>query len=70
MNKNISHQLIKSGVDKDKSIVCPNAIDNLPILNSLKNNNKNDELVIGAIGRLVEKKVLIEFIESIKILKT
>ena len=69
VNKTISKQLIKSGVDKDKSIVCPNAIDKLPILNTLKNNNKNDELVIGAMGRLVEKKGFDIFIESIKILQ-
>tara|TARA_B100000287_G_scaffold127685_1_gene119705 strand:+ start:949 stop:2010 length:1062 start_codon:yes stop_codon:yes gene_type:complete len=69
VNKNISHQLIKSGINADKCMVCPNAIINLPAIpkSSIKTNNK--VIVIGAIGRLVKKKGFEEFIESIKILR-
>ena len=67
INKNMKNQLIKFGLESSKSILCPNAILNLPNANLTK--NKTQIPMIGAIGRMVEKKGFFDFINALKILK-
>ena len=67
VNKNIILELVNSGIDKNKCIYCPNVLVNLPNINP-KLINKNN-IVIGALGRMVEKKGFYDYIDALKILK-
>ena len=67
VNKNINTQLINSGVSKNKCVYCPNVLLSLPDLSKDQKPNKN--IVIGALGRMVEKKGFFDFIDALKILK-
>jgi len=67
VNKTIILELINSGIKKNKCIYCPNVLVDLPDINP-KLINKNN-IVIGALGRMVEKKGFYDYIDALKILK-
>ena len=67
VNKTIISDLINFGIDKNRCIYCPNVLLKLPNID-LKDVNKNN-IIIGALGRMVEKKGFYDFIDALKILK-
>lgn len=67
VNKMINKQLENYGVSKNKCVYCPNVLLNLPRLN--KSYKPNKKVVIGALGRMVDKKGFFDFIDALKILK-
>ena len=67
VNKTIILELINFGINKNKCIYCPNVLVNLPnVKPKLINKNK---IVIGALGRMVEKKGFYDYIDALKIIK-
>jgi len=69
VNKTINNQLIKSGIDKSKCLVCVNSLLSLPDIDAINELKDKEEIKIGVIGRFVKKKGFEDFIEAIKILK-
>ena len=67
VNNKINDQLITLGVNKNRCVYCPNVLIDLP---DFKINNVSEKkIVIGALGRMVDKKGFFDFIEALKILK-
>lgn len=67
VNKNIISDLVDFGIDKNRCIYCPNVLLKLPNV-KFKDIDKNN-IVIGALGRMVEKKGFYDFIDALKIIK-
>jgi glycosyltransferase involved in cell wall biosynthesis len=67
VNNKINDQLINLGVSKKICVYCPNVLIDIP---DFKINNVSEKkIVIGALGRMVDKKGFFDFIEALKILK-
>jgi glycosyltransferase involved in cell wall biosynthesis len=67
VNHIINDQLIDLGVSKNKCVYCPNVLIDLPEFKLKNFSSKN--IVIGALGRMVDKKGFYDFITALKILK-
>lgn len=67
VNKKIISELINFGVDKNKCIYCPNVLVEMPNIKPKNISKKN--IIIGALGRMVEKKGFYDYIDALKILK-
>ena len=67
VNHIINEQLIDLGVSKNKCVYCPNVLVNLPDIKFKNLSSKS--IVIGALGRMVDKKGFFDFIAALKILK-
>ena len=67
VNNNINNQLLNLGVSKNRCIYCPNVLIDIPDFKI--NNITKKTIVIGALGRMVDKKGFFDFIDALKILK-
>ena len=67
VNKKITNELIDLGIDESKCIYCPNVLLEFPEEAIKKQSSK--EIVIGALGRMVEKKGFEDFIKALTIMK-
>tara|TARA_B000000475_G_scaffold171967_1_gene138339 strand:+ start:74 stop:1150 length:1077 start_codon:yes stop_codon:yes gene_type:complete len=67
VNKKIISELINFGIDRKKCIYCPNVLVEMPYIKPKNINKKN--IVIGALGRMVEKKGFYDYIDALKVLK-
>ena len=67
VNNNINNQLIDLGVSKSKCVYCPNVLIDLPDFKIVNISEKT--IVIGALGRMVDKKGFFDFIDALRIIK-
>ena len=67
VNNSINDQLINLGVNKNRCVYCPNVLVDIPDFKI--NNIAGKKIVIGALGRMVDKKGFFDFIAALKILK-